>query len=149
MTLSCGILFVKDGSIFIGHTTGQEHWDIPKGKIEEGETPEEAAIRETYEETGFIVRSASMLHDLGQVPYRRGKQLHLFWYSGDELPSPTECKDIVDKRMERELDDFMYVDLGEAPKHLNPRMLRAIGRAVFQRLEKEKGKSIEQNKTRD
>lgn len=29
------------------------HWDLPKGKIDPGETPEEAAVREVGEETGI------------------------------------------------------------------------------------------------
>ncbi|HEV2917010.1 MAG TPA: NUDIX domain-containing protein [Candidatus Babeliales bacterium] len=29
------------------------HWDFPKGKIEEGETDQQAASRELYEETGI------------------------------------------------------------------------------------------------
>jgi 8-oxo-dGTP pyrophosphatase MutT (NUDIX family) len=29
------------------------HWDLPKGKIDAGETPEQAAIREVQEETGL------------------------------------------------------------------------------------------------
>jgi 8-oxo-dGTP pyrophosphatase MutT (NUDIX family) len=31
----------------------REHWDLPKGKIDDGETPEQAAIREVEEETGL------------------------------------------------------------------------------------------------
>lgn len=31
------------------------HWDLPKGKMEPGETLEEAAIREVFEETGLKV----------------------------------------------------------------------------------------------
>jgi len=31
----------------------QGHWDFVKGKIEEGETPHETALRETKEETGI------------------------------------------------------------------------------------------------
>lgn len=30
-----------------------EHWDLPKGKIERGETPEQGALREVEEETGM------------------------------------------------------------------------------------------------
>lgn len=29
-------------------------WDLPKGKIDDGETPEQAAIREVQEETGLV-----------------------------------------------------------------------------------------------
>lgn len=29
------------------------HWDFPKGKIEEGESDKQAALRELYEETGI------------------------------------------------------------------------------------------------
>jgi 8-oxo-dGTP pyrophosphatase MutT (NUDIX family) len=29
------------------------HWDFPKGRIEPGETPRQAAVRETAEETGL------------------------------------------------------------------------------------------------
>lgn len=34
---------------------GSSHWDFPKGKIEPGETSEEAALREIKEETGLTV----------------------------------------------------------------------------------------------
>jgi ADP-ribose pyrophosphatase YjhB (NUDIX family) len=32
----------------------RDSWDMPKGKIDEGETPEVAAVREVQEETGLI-----------------------------------------------------------------------------------------------
>jgi bis(5'-nucleosidyl)-tetraphosphatase len=32
---------------------GAGHWDLPKGKIESGETKQEAALRELMEETGL------------------------------------------------------------------------------------------------
>jgi 8-oxo-dGTP pyrophosphatase MutT (NUDIX family) len=35
------------------HVTGSWGWEIPTGRIEEGETPEEAAAREVEEETGW------------------------------------------------------------------------------------------------
>ena len=55
MRYTCGIIFYRDGQILVGHTTGQEHWDLPKGKTEGSETFKEAAVRECYEETGFEI----------------------------------------------------------------------------------------------
>jgi 8-oxo-dGTP pyrophosphatase MutT (NUDIX family) len=43
------------------HRPLQDDWSLPKGKLEEGESPEEAALREVEEETGLrcaIVRPA-------------------------------------------------------------------------------------------
>jgi len=42
---------------------GELSWQFPAGKIELGESPQEAAVREAYEETGLIVR---VTRSLGQ-----------------------------------------------------------------------------------
>ena len=36
--------------------SNKSFWGFPKGHLEEGEKPSEAAIREVYEETGFKVQ---------------------------------------------------------------------------------------------
>ena len=41
-------------------------WGLPKGAVEEGETPEEAAVREVLEETGL---EAEIEDDLGTIRY--------------------------------------------------------------------------------
>lgn len=48
---------------------------IPKGLLEPGEDPREAAIRETREETGLEVR---LVADLGTCRYKGGKEVHAF-----------------------------------------------------------------------
>ena len=51
-------------------------WSLPKGHIEEGETPEEAAIREVAEETGI---TSEISRDLGVIDFwfmAGGKRLH-------------------------------------------------------------------------
>lgn len=49
-------LIKDDKVVCIKYKTGEVGYiDIPGGKIEEGETPEEASIREVYEETGMKV----------------------------------------------------------------------------------------------
>jgi 8-oxo-dGTP pyrophosphatase MutT (NUDIX family) len=46
---------------------GKLEWCIPKGHLEPGETNEQAAIREVFEETGLVVEITSYL---GEVSYQ-------------------------------------------------------------------------------
>ncbi len=41
-------------------TTGQYYYEIPAGVLEEGETEEQAARRETQEETGLLIRNINV-----------------------------------------------------------------------------------------
>jgi len=53
---SAGIVLFRNASNkneFLLLNYPQGHWDFVKGKVEEGETPHETAIRETKEETGI------------------------------------------------------------------------------------------------
>jgi len=43
---------------------GAGYWNAPGGKIEEGESPETAAAREVYEETGLAVNSLRLHGEL-------------------------------------------------------------------------------------
>ncbi|PKP57323.1 MAG: NUDIX hydrolase [Candidatus Altiarchaeales archaeon HGW-Altiarchaeales-2] len=51
-------------------------WSIPKGKIEENETPFDAAKREFKEETGFIVDGNFI--ELGELRQPSGKIVHIW-----------------------------------------------------------------------
>jgi putative (di)nucleoside polyphosphate hydrolase len=76
--LSCGIVVLTETrELLLCHVTGQRHWDLPKGGIHDGETPRDAALRETCEETGLRL-VAETLFDLGRHAYTAKKDLHLF-----------------------------------------------------------------------
>jgi 8-oxo-dGTP pyrophosphatase MutT (NUDIX family) len=76
--LSCGIVILNDDAeLLLCHVTGQDHWDLPKGGIAPGETPLQAALRETREETSLVLDGAVLL-DLGRLDYRPRRDLHLF-----------------------------------------------------------------------
>lgn len=49
--------------ILLAKRIRDEYWVIPGGAIEKGETPEEATIRETKEETGLNVKIIEKLGD--------------------------------------------------------------------------------------
>jgi len=75
-------------------------WEIPGGRVEDGETPEAAAIRECQEETGVRCRTVQPL-----LMYQAGLDaLHNPTYlfharefdsAGKHQPSPTESHEIV------------------------------------------------------
>lgn len=53
--LGVGIILLNDqGEVFVGQRSDvtEEAWQIPQGRIEEGETPRDAALRELREELG-------------------------------------------------------------------------------------------------
>ncbi|MDQ1730142.1 MAG: hypothetical protein QOK10_301 [Pseudonocardiales bacterium] len=62
----------------IGRTNrrGQLLWSLPKGHIEQGETAEQAAVREVAEETGI---QGSILGELGTIDFwfvAEGRRIH-------------------------------------------------------------------------
>ena len=80
-----------------------DNWGLPKGHIEGGETPEQAALREVEEETGLC--ELSMVAQLPTIDWYfrdRGKLVHKFCHffllqctAGDAVPQLdegiTEC----------------------------------------------------------
>jgi 8-oxo-dGTP pyrophosphatase MutT (NUDIX family) len=79
---SFGGVVVHDGHVLVITPTGRRVTGLPKGGLEPGETPEEAAAREVREETGI---TATVVEPLGDVTYwyRRGgrrvlKTVHFF-----------------------------------------------------------------------
>jgi predicted NUDIX family NTP pyrophosphohydrolase len=67
-----------------GNYNRKAPWGIPKGEPNEGETPEQAARRETLEETGVV---AGQLTDLGHVDYTRSRK-RVYAFAG---PAPEGC----------------------------------------------------------
>ena len=74
-------------------TTQKCFWSVPGGMVEPGETPEDCAIRETLEETGYSVRLLSCDYP-STYPFRWNLETYLcqgHWFlaePSDDLPLP-------------------------------------------------------------
>ncbi|HYU31485.1 MAG TPA: NUDIX hydrolase [Thermoanaerobaculia bacterium] len=73
---SAGGLIVRSSRILLISTQEGKRWQLPKGHIEEGETPEEAAIREVREETGVTGRIVAPLPGVEYWFFDRGSRIH-------------------------------------------------------------------------
>jgi 8-oxo-dGTP pyrophosphatase MutT (NUDIX family) len=77
-----GCVFNAQGELLVIYRRGS--WDLPKGKIDPGETPEQAAVREVEEETG--IGEISLGDFLGHTyhTYRDPKERRIlkrtYWY---------------------------------------------------------------------
>ncbi len=104
---------LKDEFLFI-YRRGK--WDLPKGKVDDGESYAAAALREVEEECGItdlkIVRP--LLSTYHTYPYHDGLALKkTFWfemiYKGTETPKPQTEEDIKEVRWikENELKNYL------------------------------------------
>ncbi len=133
--LSCGLVIVSPlRELLLCHVTGQRHWDLPKGGIDEGETPRQAALRETVEETGLVF-APELLLDLGRVEYLAKKDLHLFAVVSERVdPSRLHCASQFQERgsarMLPEMDGFGWFDFSRVAELCTARMADVLQRHV-------------------
>jgi 8-oxo-dGTP diphosphatase len=55
------VIFDSDASVLLCHRTDRDAWNPPGGRVEPGETPQEAVVREVLEEVGLRVRVERLL----------------------------------------------------------------------------------------
>lgn len=116
-TISAGIVITDNNqNILLGHSTGNNYWDIPKGVVEPEEDYKTAAIRETIEEFGLDFSADScIMVDIGKYEYIRTKDLYLFVLVLDKLPDPKSCKctSFFNRhgREHPEIDDYKIISL--------------------------------------
>ena len=131
-TLSCGVIVRRrSGELLLCHATGRGYWDIPKGLLDPGETPIEAALRELREEAGLSL-AADALRDLGVHPYLARKDLHLFVVDPPQPALSTDacrCTTTYRGRAGREVpevDDYRWAARDEVPYLAGKNMTRVL-----------------------
>ena len=130
--LSCGVVILnRERELLLCHVTGQNHWDLPKGGIDHGETPLEAAIRETREESGLRLQP-DVLFDLGRFAYTNKKNLHLFAcvtprFDLKELRCESRYLDRYSGRQLPEMDGFGWFGFERVAALCTPKMAMVLG----------------------
>jgi 8-oxo-dGTP pyrophosphatase MutT (NUDIX family) len=90
-------------------TRGKTRWGLPKGAVSEGETSEQAALREVLEETGLHAEIIKPLDTIeyffraGETLIRKRVDFYLMRYVGGELAPQLS-----------EVDDVEWVEISEA-----------------------------------
>ena len=118
MKQSAGALLYRESNgvleVLLVHPSGNYNrrapWSIPKGRPDEGETLEQAARRETEEETGL---RPSALHPLGSIKYKKSRK-EVFCFAG---PAP---RDAEPRCASWEVDRAEFVLIDRARRLIHP-----------------------------
>jgi ADP-ribose pyrophosphatase YjhB (NUDIX family) len=92
---------------------GRLVWSLPKGHLEAGETPEEAAVREVAEETGITGRIIGTLGTINYWFIADGRRIHktVHHYLLRALSGELSAADV-------EVEEVAWVPLEELPRRL-------------------------------
>ena len=113
-----GLLVRDDGRVAVVHRPRYDDWSLPKGKLDAGESFEDGALREVWEETGVHGRIREELTP-SEYQDRKGRDKLVRWYRmdvdgadafvpNDEIDelrwlTPGEALDLVDYDHDRAL----------------------------------------------
>jgi 8-oxo-dGTP diphosphatase len=108
--LAAGGIVLRDGTIAVVHRPKYDDWSLPKGKLDEGEDFERAALREVWEETGLRCRLG---RELGDATYKDNKDRDKLVRYFEMHPEEGEFAP------NDEVDELRWVPVGDAPALLS------------------------------
>lgn len=92
--------------VLVVHRPRYDDWSLPKGKLDDGETFEAAAVRELAEETGVEVELGPSLPETRYVDLRGRDKVVRWWRAAPRAVRPREPDD--------EVDEVRWVTVAEA-----------------------------------
>jgi 8-oxo-dGTP diphosphatase len=119
---AAGAVLRRNGGVLVIHRPKYDDWTFPKGKLEQGESFEQAVAREVEEETGW---RGDLGAELDSKRYKDGEgrdKLVRWWEMWVRERGPWEPND--------EVDDFMWVPLSEVDSLLTYELDRELAEQV-------------------
>lgn len=124
-----GVVENSAGEVLLIHRRG--FWDLPKGKIDKGETMEDAAVREVIEETGLKhvhiiepVRFKKLKNTATYHSYQINDELALkvsYWYK-----MTTDFEGALIPQQEEDIEQAIWVQKKDIPEYFNNMYLSII-----------------------
>ena len=94
---------MRDGAVLLVHRPRYDDWSFPKGKLDRGESWEDAALREVDEETGL---RCTIGEEVGRTHYEvAGEPKEVRYYAMDSDDEP---------HAQNEVDEVRFVPVAEA-----------------------------------
>jgi 8-oxo-dGTP diphosphatase len=93
---AAGGVVERDGQVALVHRPRYDDWTLPKGKLDSGESPEAAAVREVEEETGVRARLVRELPGTNYEVNGRPKEVR-YWLMEVEHEGPFTPNDETDQ----------------------------------------------------
>jgi len=115
---SFAIIFDEEGRILLSHRLDLDIWNLPGGKVEIGELPNEMVVRETKEETGLDVEVEKLVGIYG----KKNKNEIVFSFICKIIGGELRTSDEADKH------DFFVID--KIPVNTIPKQVERIKDAV-------------------
>ncbi|MGW4499146.1 NUDIX domain-containing protein [Micromonospora sp. NPDC004336] len=123
------LFFDNEGRVLLVRPSYKEHWDIPGGYVEPGESPRGACVREVQEELGLTPALGPMLVVDWAPAEHEGDKL-LFIFDGGSLGAKQE-RDI--RFADGELTEWRYVGAESLDQYGPARLARRIRSAIAAR----------------
>jgi 8-oxo-dGTP diphosphatase len=76
---AAGGAVVRDGTVAVVHRPRYDDWSLPKGKLDPGESFEDAALREVEEEIGLRCRLGRELSSVSYTDRKGRAKLVRYW----------------------------------------------------------------------
>lgn len=110
LTFGVRVMLIRRGKVLLVRQTYMEGWFIPGGRIERGETLEQAARREACEEVGAELRTISLLGVYSN--FKEWKSDHNILFFSDDFR--------LGGGHDHEIAEMRFFPLGSLPKGLWP-----------------------------